>query len=311
MVDMSGATAHDAPGPVSGEPAYTHASIEPLILGAQLFTLLPELHADLDGTLAAIARIGYRHVELAGFLGHNAADLRRAFDAAGLACRSAHIPDQQLMPDNGPTLAQTAEIIEAAHILGLEHIVMPVFMLPPSANEPREGEDLEAFLGRVVDALGIDDWKATADLLNERGEAFAKAGLQMVYHNHHAEFLPIDDTTGLDLLIERTDPDLVKFELDVGWAAAVGQDPAAVLARYPGRFALLHLKDMKLVAREGGDPQPHSAALGSADTDWRRIIAAARAAGVRDFYVEQEPPFAVPAIQELETSLRHIRALGL
>ena len=93
--------------------------------------------------------------------------------------------------------------------------------------------------------MTADDWKAYGDKLNRVGATLKAEGLRIAHHNHNLEFVKVGDTTGFDLIVTHTDPALVWFEIDVGWVAAAGHDPVALLRRYPGRFRMMHMKDIK------------------------------------------------------------------
>jgi sugar phosphate isomerase/epimerase len=151
-----------------------------------------------------------------------------------------------------------------------------------------------------------DDWKRIADLLNRLGERLRAAGVQFFYHNHNAEFRPIGKTTPLDILMRNTNPRLVCFELDVGWVAAAGLDPIAVIRKYPGRFRLMHVKDIDAGTKANFAFQMVPATVGAGTIDWPRLIPAARAAGITEFFVEQEPPFPGPRIDAAAASARYL-----
>ena len=278
-------------------------------LGAQLYALGPDLATSLESNLAALARIGYRRVEMAGFLGRSAQQLRAAFDNAGLECHSAHVPIRAMFAGQGDTLADLPKLIDDAHVLGWRYVVLPIFNFPASASAPNAGENPLDFIVRAGKQMTADDWRATADLLNTSGDALAVAGLRMCYHNHNFEFAPIAGTTGYEILLERTDPRLVSFEMDAGWVAAAGLDPIALLQRYPGRFRLMHVKDIKASTKPNFAFQQDPTEVGSGMMDWKRILPAATAAGIVEFYVEQEPPFVVPRLASLEKSYRYLVSL--
>jgi sugar phosphate isomerase/epimerase len=278
-------------------------------LGVQLYTLAPDLQKDFQGTLQQVAGIGFKTVELAGFLGRTAVQLRSAFDQVGLQCTSAHVPAQPLGPGGGDTLENVSKLIEDAQVLGLKYIVLPLFPLPRSAGGPRPGEDPLAFFIRAGQMMEADDWRACADLLNIKAAALHAAGLQMAYHNHNFEFAPRGAANGFEILMERTDPKLVSFEMDAGWVAAAGFDPLALLKRYPGRFRLMHVKDIKASTKANFALQQDPTEVGSGRIPWARILPAAYAAGVRNFFVEQEPPFSGSRLASIEKSYRYLMSL--
>ena len=113
----------------------------------------------------------------------------------------------------------------------------------------------------------------------------------LAYHNHNLEFAPVDGTTGFDILARETDPQRVIFEMDAGWVRAAGLDPVVLLNRYPGRFRLMHVKDISASTHVNFKLSMDSTEVGHGIIDWRRVIAAAYKAGVTQYFVEQEPPF--------------------
>jgi sugar phosphate isomerase/epimerase len=265
-----------------------------LPIGLQLYTLGDAPYRDLDGTLATLAHIGYRTVETVGFMRRTASQLRAALDRAGLSCPSAHVP---LQPDGkgGPTLAgDTGRLAADMHRVGIEYVVVPIFPIPPRIGGRRMGEDDLEFLGRAGRGMTPDDWRRTAAQLNEKGAALAREGLKLAYHNHNAEFGRHGPRSGYDLLLEHTDPDTVWFEMDVGWVAAAGIDAIPLLQAHPRRFRLMHVKDLKASTVPNTTFRMNPADVGSGSLDWKAILPVAYGVGVRDFYVEQEPPFTGP-----------------
>jgi sugar phosphate isomerase/epimerase len=258
-------------------------------LGVQLYTLGDEIARDLDGTLAALARIGYRQVEMAGSLGRSAAELRRAFDRAGLTCPSGHVPVSGAPGE--ASLDNEDQLLSDAHALGWRYVIVP--MLPFATGS----------------AVTQDAWQAWARRLNDKAARLARADLKLGYHNHNLEFAPLQGTTGFEILLEHTDPKLVTFEMDAGWVAAAGADPGALLRRYPGRFRLMHVKDVKSTTRANFALHMDSTEVGSGSMDWRHLLPAAYAAGVREFFVEQEPPFSMARLDALAASYRYLAAI--
>jgi sugar phosphate isomerase/epimerase len=279
-----------------------------LPVGLQLYTLGADLRANLDAMLGQVAQIGYRTVELAGYLGRTPAELRAAFDKAGLKATSSHVQGAPGGPD--PSLADLDRVIADAHVIGLSHIVMPMFQVPDRPEfKPRAGEDRRAALARLGEALTVEDWRRTADFLNAKGKVLKAAGLTFGYHNHNVEFAPKGATNGLEILLKGTDPALVRFEMDVGWVVAAGHDPFALMARHPGRFKMMHVKDVKATTRPNFAFQQDPTEVGSGIIDWKRLLAAAYGAGVRDFFVEQEPPFAKPRLEAVKVSFDYLNAV--
>ena len=125
------------------------------------------------------------------------------------------------------------------HTLGASHIVMPMPDIPPRMPPPpAAGGDFPAWVKSVFAGFTADDWKANADFLNAKGKALKGYGLRLAYHNHNMEFAPIGASSGLELLLDHTDPAYVQFEMDSGWVAAAGHDPFMLLRRHRGVFIL-------------------------------------------------------------------------
>jgi sugar phosphate isomerase/epimerase len=261
---------------------------------------------DLDATFAEVAAIGYREIELPNLLGKQPADVAAAAKRAGLKISSVHVPLA-----NGSGLAFGAEPAKLAEILGTlgaKWAVAPLLQLPTNMR-PLPGEDFPKAIARSVAAEGESIWKKTAVALNESAAKLRPLGIQVAYHNHNVEFAPIGNTTGWDVLVRETDPRLVSFEVDLGWVTAAGRDPVAFLRQHRGRIKLLHVKDVA-----GGSPTNFAITMkptevGSGTQPWARLLPAAYDAGVRHFYVEQEPPFAIPRIEAARKSYAYLAAL--
>jgi sugar phosphate isomerase/epimerase len=269
-----------------------------LPIGIQLYTLGPAAGVDLDGSLKAVADIGYKTVELPGFLGKQPADIKAALDRAGLTCPSVHIQPRG-RGGVDPTLdGDPGKLAAALHAVGAKTAVAPICFLPDRLElKPQAGEDIAAMLRRLVAQMTADDWKLNAKFLNERAALLKKEGLKVGYHNHNFEFLPLGSTYGLEILLKETDPALVTFECDVGWVAAAGHDPTALITGHKGRFTMMHVKDIKPSTKPNFGLEMDPTEVGSGAIDWKKLLPAARAAGVTGFYVEQEPPFARPRIE--------------
>ena len=279
-------------------------------LGVQLYSVGAEARADLDGTLAALSNIGYRVVELAGYIDRTPMDLRAALDRAGLRCISTHVGGRTFRP--GRSLNDDPAILaEEGRILGFDTVIMPLFNVPERfALEKQPGEDNAKMIARLARQMTEDDWKRNADYLNTRGAALKKVGLKIGFHNHNNEFAPLPSGgTIMDMLIRDTDPSLVTFELDVGWSASAGIDSAAYIAKHPGRFTALHLKDIKPTVKPNFDLMQEGTEVGSGLIDWRALMPVARKAGIKRFFVEQEPPFEHPPLESLKTSFDYLAGL--
>jgi len=146
-------------------------------------------------------------------------------------------------------------------------------------------------------------------MLNEKGAMLKKAGIAMGYHNHNIEFAPIGKETGWEILVRETDPALVHFEVDIGWVAAAGLDPVAFLHRHKGRVRQLHVKDLQATTKANFNVRMDPTQVGAGEMDWAKVLPAAYQAGVRNFYVEQEPPFTIPRMEAAARSYAYLAAL--
>jgi sugar phosphate isomerase/epimerase len=280
-----------------------------LPIGLQIYTLGNV--TDLDATFAEVAAIGYREIELPNLLGKQPADIAAAAKRAGLKIGSVHVPLA-----NGSGLAFGAEPAKLAEILGTlgaKWAVAPLLQLPASMR-PLPGEDFPKAIARSVAAEGESIWKKSAAALNEAGAKLNPLGIGVAYHNHNVEFAPIagapgGSTTGWDILVRETDPRLVSFEVDLGWVTAAGRDPVAFLGRHRGRIKLLHVKDVAAGSPTNFAISMKPTEVGYGTQPGARLLPAAYAAGVRHFYVEQEPPFAIPRIEAARKSYAYLAAL--
>jgi sugar phosphate isomerase/epimerase len=300
---MLGSKAGAAPATTEATPFFERIG-KPI--GLQLYTLGDEAGRDLDATFAAVAEIGYRDIELPSLYGRKPADIAAAAQRAGLTISSLHLP-----PMRAPglsLLSSPAEIAEGLGALGAKRAVAPI-MLFPADFRPQAGESFPAAIARSLAAVGEDPWQRTAALLNERASALKPSGIGIGYHNHNVEFAPIGKTNGWEILVKECDPHLVGFEVDVGWVATAGRDPAAFLERYRGRVKQLHVKDVAAGNETNFAITMKPTEVGAGTLDWKRILPAAQAAGVEHFYVEQEPPFAIARMEAARRSYAFLAQL--
>lgn len=233
-------------------------------IGLQLYTLRDQLEKDVTGTLKQVAAIGYRDVEIYSLYGKAPAEFSKILKDNGITASSGHY----LLPS---LKTNWEKQLEDAKILGLRYMVLAIL----------DANDRQSF----------DDFKRLAELLNKTGEATKKAGIQFCYHNHNFEFTKYGDTTAYEYLLKTLDPNLVKFEMDCFWVTHAGQDPVSYFKEYPGRFPLLHIKDMKdkpAPTQELDAKMGLFAPVGHGTIDWTRIFKAAREGGMEHYYVEQD-----------------------
>jgi len=223
--------------------------------GIQLYTVRASMATDVPGTLRAIAGIGYREVEFAGYGDHSPQQVRDLLDDLNLKSPSSHVDAVTIRDD-------PLSLIEMATALGNDYLT--IASLNPD------------------DRQSLDDYKRWAETFNHAGEVCRENGIRLAYHNHDFEFLSIDGQVPFDILLSETDPALVDFELDMFWVRKGGQDIVNILNRAPGRFTMAHIKDM--------DQQGHMVAVGDGIIDFERILGNAAASGLRHLFVEHDQP---------------------
>jgi sugar phosphate isomerase/epimerase len=272
--------------------------------GLQLYTVGEQLAQDFEGTLGAVRAIGYEEVEMAGFFGKKAGEIKMALGNAGLRCRSAHIFGDQ---------DSLEETMGFAKELGAGYIVSSTVM-PKLSAARRSGKFEGMTFSEAAEGLQLDDYKRVAEYCNSMGEQVQKEGLQFAYHNHNWEFAAWDGGTGYDELLRLCDPKLVKFELDCGWMVCAGRNPGSYLEKYPERYCLLHVKDFKPGRgpsfRVEAGARPAATELGRGQIDYRPIFEAARRSAVEWYFVEQEPPFVeMPVLEALKVNYAYLHKL--
>jgi sugar phosphate isomerase/epimerase len=226
-------------------------------IGLELYSVRDAMRHDPDRTLAAVRAMGYTDVELLwgfGNFGRTTEQVRAALEREGLRAPSAHV---------SPTVVCVGweRSLAIAQRLGHEYLIVPSF--PPDS------------------ARALDDWREWADRFNTAGAAARRAGIWLAFHNEPDHLTPIDGQVPYDVFLERTDPSVVRHQLDVGNMTMGGGDPLAYLARYRDRYWSFHLKDV--LADRSGDTE-----LGAGMVDFRRLLAAIPDIDKKPCYVEQE-----------------------
>jgi sugar phosphate isomerase/epimerase len=255
-------------------------------LGVQLYTVRDKMKEDFDGTIAKVASIGYKEVEFAGYFDHTPQQVRAVLDKNGLVAPSTHVQWDEL-DDKFPS------VIEGAKVMGMSYIVQP--WIP---EELRKSPDI---------------WKKAAEKFNQCGEQTKKAGIQFAYHNHWFEFLPVDGKLPYDILLADCDKDLVKMEMDLCWITVAGKDPVKYFAANPGRFPLVHVKDVKTLPKiTTGGPQNFGdtvdlTEVGSGTINWKRIFEHSQQAGIKHYIVEHDHP--KEPFESIKTSYEYLTKL--
>lgn len=274
-------------------------------IGLQLYALVGQDPVeDPEALFAQVRDLGFGEMELPNLLGHEPAALRQAAANAGIPIASLHVPAKafDLTADGLVFGDDPARVADAAEALGTSNVVIP-FPVLPDDFAVNEGEQFPDAISRTFSNATVEHWQASAQLFNQLGSAMRDRGITLGYHNHNLEFAPLGDTTAWDILMSETDPELLKVQLDLGWVAQAGRDPVAELAALSGRVVSLHVKD---IAADSGQSYYFGMSpteVGSGTLDWAAILPAAEAAGASHYFVEQEPPFAMPRPEAMAKSL--------
>jgi sugar phosphate isomerase/epimerase len=255
-------------------------------LALQLYSLRHRFtKGDVDGALALTRQWGFEHIEGNAPDGMSAGAFAARLAAHRLSAMGTGVDYKALSGDLGPAIAE-------AKALGARFVMC--------AWIPHD----KAFTLADVDKAAV--------AFNAAGKAFKAAGLTFMYHIHGYEFVPGPGGTLFDTLAERTDPDLVKFEMDVFWVVRGGGDPVKLFERYPARFKATHVKDIAkgtaLGDHTGGAPDESNVVLGQGQIDWPAFFRASAKAGVEWHVIEDESP-AVE--QQVPLSLKYIAGLKL
>lgn len=243
-------------------------------MGIQLYTVRGLMEQDVEGTLAALAHIGYDEVELAGLHGRSARAMRSILDRLELTAPAGHISLQQIRDDMD-------RVLEDAATLGHRYVVCPFI----------DGAD-----------RSVSGYRRVAELFDGAAQAADRVDVGFAYHNHDFEFTPLPDgSLPYDLILAETDPALVQMEMDLFWITKGGADPLAYFARHPGRFPLVHVKDMTAAGEMVN--------VGEGAIDFARIFARSEQAGIRHYFVEHDQPSA--PLDDVKVSYDYLRRLDV
>ena len=239
-----------------------HADPLGMPIGCQVYPVRDALAKDFEGTLRELAAIGYRTIEMCSppsyaefrpLAGLSAARMRHTIEGAGLRCESCHYQFRELKENLDERMAFAKE-------LGLKQLVLSSFGLPASAT--------------------LAEYKQAATELNRIGERTQKAGFQLGYHNHNNEFKELEGVLIYDELMRQFDAKLVKMQFQVA-VISLGFEAATYLKKYPGRFLSLHLADYSTADKT-------AVPVGSGVVDWKKLFAAAKTGGVKNYFVEMD-----------------------
>jgi len=252
-------------------------------IGLQLFTLFNVIDDDVNGSLKKVADIGFKEIESAfskkgGYYGLKPKEFASLLNGLGMSWKSHHVLGApfKLPPGSKMPTGPDGKPITIPPMRNLRDNYQELI------DEAAEG-GIQYLVCATTPVSTTDEIKASIETLNKSAEAAKKAGVQLVYHNHHQEFAKVDGQVPYDLLLSQTNADALKMELDLAWAIKGGVDPVELFKKNPGRFPLWHVKDLD-VTHETILP------VGSGTIDFKPIFANASTAGMQHFFVEHDMP---------------------
>ena len=258
-------------------------------VGIQLYTIRDAMAEDVVGSLQKVSDIGYKNLELADysngkFYGYAPKEFKKIVNDMGMEIVSSHAGVEA----TGITRENAQKMADDHAELGVEYVVQPW------VNE----ED-----------RNVETYKKMITAWNEVGLVMKNAGIQFGYHNHNFEFKPVDGLVPYyDIFMPEMDEDLITMELDLYWATKAGQDPVEMFNKYPGRFQLLHYKDM---ADDNNIPfydvvKEDLTSVGEGLIDFKRIWEARDLAGMKYFFVEDDNQGSGTPFAAIETSINNL-----
>ncbi|MBX2934768.1 MAG: sugar phosphate isomerase/epimerase [Ferruginibacter sp.] len=258
-------------------------------IGLQLYSLRDIIATDVPGIFKKIKKAGYTEVEMYGldkdnkFFGHTTVKQIAGFlKNCGLSSAGSHYTPEDFLYNNGNG-DDVKNLCEVANELGQQYIII-------------------AWLDEVQRDT-IDKYKKLAERINLAGEICKKVNLQLAYHNHSYEFEDMNGQHGYDILLNNTDSSLVRMELDLYWVVKSGYNPITIFKAHPGRFPLLHVKDMDKMNNA------LNTEIGNGLIDFKKIFAVSELAGVKHYIVEQENNFKPDIFGSITASNKKLKKL--
>ena len=252
-------------------------------IGLQLYSLRNQFKTDVPGTLAKIKEWKITQIEGGGTYGLSMDEYKKLLQQNDLQMVSYGAGYEELAKN--PLVA-----IDNAKSFGAKFIMC-------SWIPHKEGE------------FTIDDTKKAIDLFSTVGKLISENGMKFCYHTHGYEFRPYENGTLFDYMVKNTDPKYVNYEMDVFWVKQPGQDPLALLKKYPNRFLMLHLKDRKPGTegnQNGRAPDESNVVLGTGDVGIAAIVKEAKRIGIKYYFIEDESP---KPVEQIPQSLEFLRKL--
>jgi len=297
-------------------------------IGLELYTVRDLTAKDYIGTLEKVAAIGYKEIEPAGgYANLSPKEFRAQLDRLGLKVPSTH---------SGVTIGPDTEVeqqLAGFQIMGIEYASLdqprpaggqqgrgrgggrPSTPTSPAAQR----QQMAQFIRASAQPRAADDVKQEAARYNKFGKLAQKFGIKLLIHNHTVEFIPCKDSDQLpySILLAETDPSLVVFQMDIGWASVAGQNPIQLFQQHPGRFVLWHVKDAACLkslpptSDQGARmAEARLVPLGLGDIDYGEIFKYANVAGMKHFAIEQDTAADWgDSIAAARVSYEHMKAL--
>ncbi|HTI57855.1 sugar phosphate isomerase/epimerase [Mucilaginibacter sp.] len=243
-----------------GKPLFTAP------IGVQSYTYRNSFPTGVAATLDTIKALGITEMEGPNPKNTSPEEFKRMLDERGITMPS-------LGADYGAITKDPEQFIKLAKTFGCKYIM--VAWIPHGKT------------------FTIDDAKKAAEDFNRVGKVLAESGITLCYHDHGYEFGPYEDGTLFDYIVKNTDPKYVSFEMDMLWTFHGGGDPVKLLYKYKDRWKLMHLKDIrKGIANDltGGTDTRNDVALGTGQIDVSKVLKAAKAIGIKHYFIEDESP---------------------
>lgn len=234
-------------------------------LAIQLYTIRDAVSQNPEKTLEKLAQLGFNQLEIYGydglFFGRSLNEFKQILNNTGLKVISSHHTTGIVHPGKGSLMTNWEQTVEDLQSLGTKYMVCS-YLFPEERT--------------------VDHYKKLPDLLENSGTVTQKADIQFAYHNHDFEFDSFDEEgNAYDFILRNTSSDRVKMELDLYWIAKAGLNAVDYFEKYPGRFPLWHIKDMKAGNNDFTE-------IGNGTIDFRKIFRYKEKAGLKHWFLEQD-----------------------